>query len=828
MTTKLNYLVLLLILLTLAGCSSIEKVEQPLISDLATLSNENTIGQTYVARYDGLDGFQIYVEPEPGSQGVVHLQLSEGPGENIVLRTATIDLADVASSGYLRFQFPPVKDSTQKYYYIRLEMEGAGSLRVGISNGDSYINGAMYQNQIPQDAQLAFNLNYDPIRVASGLLQEGLTWILWILIGIFLYIIPGWALLGLLWPGWGNLHWGEKLGISAGVSLAIYPIIFLWTHLIGLNLGPLYAWIPPIVGVLIIIWNNRKDLKHRRIYSPIPLSPFPWNDITLLFVIGLIFAVRFWVIRGLDAPMWGDSYQHTMIAQLLVDNNGLFNSWEPYVPYYSLTVHFGFHTAVAVLAWITRMNSVTATLLSGQILNVLAVLALIPLGIRFNRRSRWAGIGVAIVAGLLIPMPAHYVNWGRYPQLAGQVILPVAMWLLWEAASEHPKIKIKSGHSISVEITLLTSLVIAGMLLNYYRMAFFLIAFVIAWVIIWGIPRWRLKISAWIEVFVLLASIAVMSLVLVLPWIIRLTGSNLANAVESGVKISSPWINVLADYQVWRDLTFYSPSAILFLSIIALVWAILRKNWSLFVLPLWFLVLSASIAGRLFHLPGAYLMQNFAIIIAIYIPIGLLVGWLIDDASNSIEKRNKNLGPFIITVSLFSVAILGAVKLRSISNPNEFALVTRPDARAMTWINQNVPTQALFLVEGFRIYNGWTAVGSDAGWWISLLTNRENSMPPQYPLLNERPFPPDYTKNVVELVGDLETISLESSEGTQLLCNNRITHVYIGQGQGEVGAGVQQLYTPEELEKNPSYNLVYNQDRVYIYALNQEICEGSL
>ena len=45
---------------------------------------------------------------------------------------------------------------------------------------------------------------------------------------------------------------------------------------------------------------------------------------------------------------------------------------------------------------------------------------------------------------------------------------------------------------------------------------------------------------------------------------------------------------------------------------------------------------------------------------------------------------------------------------------------------------------------------------------------------------------------------------------------------------GHVGAGVQQLYAPEELEKNQSYDLIYNQDRVYIYALNQEICEGSL
>ena len=827
MTTKLYNLVLLLVLLTLTGCSSIEKIEQPLTSDLTTLSNENMIGQTYVARYDGLDGFQIYVEPDPEAQGTAQLQLSEGPEESNVLRTVTIDLADVTSPGYLHFQFLPVKDSNQKYYYIRLEMDGAGSLRVGISNGDSYINGAMYQNQIPQDAQLAFNLSYDPIQVASGLLQEGLTWILWVLIGIFLYIIPGWALLGLLWPGWGKLHWGEKLGLSAGVSLAIYPIIFLWTHLIGLSLGPLYAWIPPIAGLIVIIWKNRKEILLKRIPTPITLSPFPWSDFTLLLVIGLIFVVRFWVIRGLDAPMWGDSYQHTMIAQLLVDNNGLFNSWEPYVPYYSITVHFGFHTAVAVLAWITRMDLVTATLLSGQILNVLAVLALIPLGIRFSHRSRWAGIGVAIVAGLLIPMPAHYVNWGRYPQLAGQVILPVAVWLLWESASENLKIKIKSGRSIKVRITLLTSLVIAGMLLSYYRMAFFFIAFVIAWVIICGIPRWRLKLSAWIEVFVLFAPIAVMSLVLVLPWIIRLTGSNLANAVESGIKISSPWIDVLADYQVWRDLTYYSPSAILFLSIIALASAFLRKNWGLFILPLWFLILSASIAGRLFHLPGAYLMQNFAIIIAVYIPIGLLVGWLIDDASRAIEIRLKNISSLLIFLCISLLAVWGAWNLHSISKPDKFALVTRPDMHAMKWIRENTSEGTNFLVEGFRIYGGRTAVGSDAGWWISLLTIRENSIPPQYALMNERPSPPDYSHNVIQLITDLENVSLASTEGIQSLCDYRINHVYIGQGQGKVGAGAQQLFAPEELIENPFFDLIYRQDRVYIFALKQDYCGGN-
>ena len=67
-------------------------------------------------------------------------------------------------------------------------------------------------------------------------------------------------------------------------------------------------------------------------------------------------------------------------------------------------------------------------------------------------------------------------------------------------------------------------------------------------------------------------------------------------------------------------------------------------------------------------------------------------------------------------------------------------MVTKPDRQAMTWIREHTPAQAKFLVEGFRIYGGRSVVGSDAGWWIPLLADRANTMPPQYALLNETPI----------------------------------------------------------------------------------------
>jgi hypothetical protein len=75
-------------------------------------------------------------------------------------------------------------------------------------------------------------------------------------------------------------------------------------------------------------------------------------------------------------------------------------------------------------------------------------------------------------------------------------------------------------------------------------------------------------------------------------------------------------------------------------------------------------------------------------------------------------------------------------------------------------------------------------------------------------------------------VAALETISLNTGEGVELLCELGVSHVYIGQLQGLVGlTWLNQLYSPQELLGQPAYQLVYHQDRVYIFELQPEACE---
>jgi hypothetical protein len=186
---------------------------------------------------------------------------------------------------------------------------------------------------------------------------------------------------------------------------------------------------------------------------------------------------------------------------------------------------------------------------------------------------------------------------------------------------------------------------------------------------------------------------------------------------------------VTSDYQVWRDLFIYISKPMLALGILGIAWALVRRRWEVAALLLWTGLLSSIVALRLVRLPGANLMQSFAVLIALYIPVGLSAGWLIGEVAKAIANRWQPFGKIAITILLLLAIVWGAWKTHALADPNSFAMVTQPDRRAMNWIRENTPQDSRFLVEGFAIYGGTSIVGSDAGWWIPLLARRANTHP---------------------------------------------------------------------------------------------------
>ena len=806
----------LLLALFLTGCASVSRTEQGFHDTQVQLEPGHSVGQTFYARFAGMDGVEIYLEPaksvddqtHPGTL-VLHLR-SLGDEEDIA--QTSISLEDVNEAGYYRFAIPVLEDSTGKGYSFFLEMDGPAILGVGSAPGDSYMDGALYQDNQPTNAQAAFRLTYNPIQLALGLLREGLRWAGFLLAAFFLYVLPGWGLVQFAFNGRRNLALAERFALSIGVSLAIYPLLFLWCSLIGLKPGSLYAWLPPLAGLVVLLWQNRERIaglaaSMRQGHYPkfTSIQEMRWENLALLFTVALIFAVRFWGIRSLPAPLWGDSVHHVMITQLLIDHRGLFTYWYPYADLQTFTYHFGFHSLAAVFSWLTNLPASEAVLWSGQILNGLAALTLYPLAVRVGKKP-WAGVFCVLAAGLLMSMPMYYVNWGRYAQLAGQAILPVAVACAWYALDEQG--------SRWQEI-LLAALTSAGLVLTHYRIFLYLLLFFCARFIIAILDH-----QAGVK-FRKTALIIFGSMILLLPWMV--------NLVRNGYMLDMFTSTITTRWQsspefIQQDQITQNPAAYLpmffWLALPAILgWGMWRREKNLATIALWFSsILVATNPGWL-GLPGAGILSNFALLVALYIPAAILFGagaqWLLDIMPRPTTAVKSAVAMLLVLGS----GLLGSWQRSLDINANEHTYLTRPDLRAFAWIQENTPQDARFLVNSTLAFSSLAVVGGDAGWWLPLLAQRVANVPPIVYVFEEGDIP-DYRPYVNQLIQEIQSKSIDHPQVIDLLRERDLNYLYIGQRQGGVN-NAHAILEPEVLQNSPYFELVYHQDRVWIFQLKE-------
>src|SRR4030042_6699297 len=241
----------------LAACST-RTAELPVKTSIS-INSGMSIGQTFTTNYEGLSRIFIMLGPsESAGSGNLLFHLRSSPQSIDDIASDRLPVSEVTQQAYYEFTVPPQSNSKRKDYFVSVELEGKGEVQIFTADADSYEDGALYKNQTPQESQLVFQLEYDRNTFLAGLAKQFAKWIGILAIGFFAFILPGWALFSLLWPSWNELSWRLKLGLSSGLSLAIYPLFLLWTDLIGLHLYFWYAWLPPLCGILILVWKNRK------------------------------------------------------------------------------------------------------------------------------------------------------------------------------------------------------------------------------------------------------------------------------------------------------------------------------------------------------------------------------------------------------------------------------------------------------------------------------------------------------------------------------------------------------------------------------------------
>lgn len=618
------------------------------------------------------------------------------------------------------------------------------------------------------------------------------------LVGPIMLFFPGFAFLSLT-RRWVQLPLLERVMCALTISLALIPLCFYALSTFGLRSNPwlALAFILACIGIsLYHLWRGRKEL--REMLSPASRLTF---ILILILLFGTLFA-RLWTVRGLEYPLWTDAYHHTLITQIIVDTGKIPTSYEPYARLQQFTYHFGFHAMAAWFHWLTGITVPTSVLLFGQVVNWASVPAayLLAWCLFGNRR---AGAVAALIVGCLSHMPALYVNWSRYTQLAGQSLLPASILLTKSALDQKEK----------VVPNLIAGAIAAGLFLVHMRIFLFYLLFVGIYLLC-SIFEAR-KVPSQIRRIILSAVLSCTTFLAINSfWLVNFIegfGGSLAREVFAGFQPDQ--YGSYFDFDFTALIHYGMHPIFLILGLIAIVWGLFRRDRMIGVLALWVSGLFA--AANAYRFGKTPLYSNLIVIIFLYLPISAACGYLFDRLLSMLAihlPKSLPAAPRLkagILVS-FSFLVMTALPFSMDFIERENAFVRAEDLQAMRWIEDNISEEALFFIR-FRFWTPAVAHGLDAGYWLPYLAGRETILPPQnYPAEGS----PDMTL-LINQRADALSKATDMRSLWDVMRSYSITHVYIGKRHSDLQAA-HFLAHPDRFRE------LYSKDDIWIFEIIAE------
>lgn len=625
---------------------------------------------------------------------------------------------------------------------------------------------------------------------------------------VALYLLPGLALLHLLW-GTSDIDRTERAVLAFGIGVALPPLLLELAHLVHLPWDTWTLLVYIFIAALVVVraWVSRRGFRSRLSFAGPPLL--------LSWMIGLVLLARLYSVRELAVGMWGDSYQHTMMAQLLVDNHGLFSSWEPYAPLATFTYHFGFHANVAFFHWLTGIP-VTLGVVDIGVVFTAATVALAYLLTARLTHGRNVALWAALLTGFVNTLPGYLNNWGRYTQLTGQVILPVLL-VCWMHA-------LAPGRKLEFKPLLLAAIVTAGLALTHYIVAIFAALFVGVYLLAllareptWGEAR---RIAARAGV------IGAVAVVLVLPWFLNTLGGYLTRNTGAFVG-GSAGANRILGYSALLPVTpLYLKWYVLGLAGVGTFIALARRAWQPLLLLAWSLACIFAVIPNVFGLPGAGVVDQFTAYLALYLTVIPLAAYALGAFQEWLEAWQPRLVWWGAVAVMLFVSLWGVRPQQGQIDP-QYELFTPADNQAMEWIRANTPGNSMFLVNSYPAYGGTLVAGTDGGWWIPLLTGRRASVPP-LTYGSELGTTPDVWARVTGLATVLRgrpltdpvpvRVDLTTPAALDALQAAGIRYVYSG-AQARPGPDAADHIDTSLLQGDPHFRSVYASGGVEIFEL---------
>jgi hypothetical protein len=548
-----------------------------------------------------------------------------------------------------------------------------------------------------------------------------------ILVILFLGQIFIWSMLKMIFGD--RLTSDEYYSISiAGWMLPIFMASvpwLLWRYFQTSDGSALIVFILIALPAIILVLRTRKGLLQ--------------DSKTILFILfvlfGLFIFLRLAFVSKAAIPLYFDSAQHYLIIKNLLGNpasnaSALF-TWPP-TGYY----HIGFHIVAAFIASVLHADIISIMLILGQI-----ILAAIPLSVfflvRHETQSGRAGIFAVLLAAFGWYMPAHAVDWGKYPALTSLALIAFTVSLAY-LFIQHRK-TLSSGKYLSLTVILLSAIAISG--LTHSRSLVIFGVVILAWIIatLW---QKRSKLSQMI-----LFSAVILGIIAEIIFI---------RAKDVFGPLFDPYVN--------KGLLI--TGIVLFLSIFA-QWVYPKLAFSI-ILAIFLLFGSLFIPVQ--GIPGYIdltLLDRPFVEMILFMPLSFLGGLGLAGLERTLQTAQARLGNFTFLwgkyIGIFFVAVLliNALFKYEVYPSGCCSIVGRDDLVALDWMDKNLPVDARILTSSSELrvlatdsFQG--SAGADAGTWINPLTGRAT-----LPL----PYFSDFSQQTT-----LDT-----------LCNMHVNYIYVGE-----------------------------------------------
>jgi hypothetical protein len=647
--------------------------------------------------------------------------------------------------------------------------------------------------------------------------------------------LPGAALarLCLRPPCYDALDWllaGPALGAAA------LALLTLWATVLGVPLGPATAWgvlalaagaalLPALARGPAPFGGPRAAVSRLALASygrehqdrpagrpwPAPLARGGLLALGYLAVLALGLGARLWSTHDVVPALGADTYHHALIARLLVERGGVPDSYAPYAPIGSFAYHFGFHSLVAWLHWWTGAELGMLLPLAGHLVNA-AVAWSAAWWTRRLLDDEWMALLVAWLTALLAVFPAYFVNWGRFTQTTGLLLLPVAA-ALWADVGRALATSHRGARPLPA--TLLAVVASAGLFLAHYRVAAML-ALLLASGVLVAAARWPARgthpaaMPLRRSVLGLVLASAAAGLLL-LPWLVRLTGTlGLGLGEQPGDYSTGYYALERLGSAPWQP-------ANLVLGPLAAVGALLawrRRATGLLALGAWGAV-QLALANPHWWPPGMVLagrVDLITVVTTLWWPAAVAAAYALAVTGRAAWQRWPRLALLAAGLLLAGGSAFGVWQLRALLTPDN-SLLTEADLVAIAWVRANTPPAARFAASAVLV--PWApdyAVGIDGGYWLPLLAGRPTTLLPMlYPA--ERGTEPRAIAEMVAVARALRDAP-GAAETARLLRALGIEYIY--------HSGRPPAPSIAPALASPAYAVVYDRDGVRVLAVRPE------